>query len=632
MSRRNESEQEHLQRWLARHGYRLTWRHATWHECLLSGAGESWVGHGESVERAFEHALQQAFPARLARLALEEALALPRLEVQRTSEVDARTSAGPSAGQEQEQTTAEERGAPQLVREPGLAFAGELAEAAQVQAPSPELAPPTAPSTRRAAARPRLARERALEEGQHILAAIRAAAPEVALWNAACQRLAILSWIARGRDVQNANGEREVKSLVHEIARQLSFLAGRWWPGSVMAMQEATYPAACAAELGLESALETWADVARAAEQQLEALEAEEEADGADENGWWDAGELEPGPPDPAGALREIVRKLEAATGPLAEKAHALVSSAPARDERLRLAKTLRWIRESAPDATLLGDALGRLRWLAWRERDEELASWLDPRRRPLRSWAHELGFDPEKSARRERRRAVLRSLPAESAGTDGPRIAAWLREAFECPDLELQRVASLVQPFTSVVLALAATKEFSPERKHRTKLARLQELLQAPADLPERARLLSEELAEATDASALPLAPARPDPAALLLADILPWTRGRRALLVTNRADPDLDRTLTATLELASLDHEIALPRRIEALAERIEAGRYDLVLSATGFQSHSTSERLEAAARRAAVPCSRIHRARRLACIRALHRDRPGALRAGS
>jgi len=623
MQLRIDTETASIVRWFEARGYRVRRRQHEWHECLIEGAEERWVGVGSSAEQAFEDALARAFPTRLAATALEEALGAVR-GVPSPVPLEAPPTSRPAE--------------PAAVRVPPAEVVPEtplvVGEVPVALPEAPLSAPEPLPVMRRTVQQaPRLSRERALELGQDVLDSIAADAGEVAAWSPERQRLAILIWIARARDVQSANGEREVKDLVHACARELGLLSARWWPGSVTALQEATYPAECARELELERAPESWAEVAEAAEHTLALREAAEEAEGADEDGWWDAGALEPAHPEPAAALRECVRKLEGATGALTLKPRDVQASSLSAEECVRLAKTARWIREAAGDVATLGDVLGRLRWLAWKERDRELAGWLDPRRAPRTGWARELGFDPEKSARRERRKAVLRSLPAADAPVESAELIRWLGAAFECPELDVPRLASLVRPFAAVALALPTGKETWPERRQRTRLARVQELLNAaPADLPERERVLSEEFAEASeDPATVPLAPPRADPAATLLAEVLPWTRGLRAVLVTNRADPELDRVLQTTLELAELEHEIALPRRIDALAERIEARRYDLVLSATGFQSHSTSSRLEAAARRAGVPCVRTHRARRLACIRALHRDRPGALRGG-
>ncbi|MEO0324440.1 MAG: hypothetical protein AAF447_15875, partial [Myxococcota bacterium] len=69
--------------------------------------------------------------------------------------------------------------------------------------------------------------------------------------------------------------------------------------------------------------------------------------------------------------------------------------------------------------------------------------------------------------------------------------------------------------------------------------------------------------------------------------------------------------------------------PRRIEAEAKAIASGKYDLVLAATGFASHSTDRALREASRKAAVPYSRVFKGRPASVLRALQRDvAPGAL----
>src|SRR5437773_6640018 len=55
-------------------GYSISWREAGWHECLISGHGESWHGHGLSPAEALENALRQALPSNAARRCFEESL------------------------------------------------------------------------------------------------------------------------------------------------------------------------------------------------------------------------------------------------------------------------------------------------------------------------------------------------------------------------------------------------------------------------------------------------------------------------------------------------------------------------------------------------------------------------------
>lgn len=113
---------------------------------------------------------------------------------------------------------------------------------------------------------------------------------------------------------------------------------------------------------------------------------------------------------------------------------------------------------------------------------------------------------------------------------------------------------------------------------------------------------------------------------ASLLIMDMINTLRehvaGKTALFVTNRADPELHRTLERELGLSITWCE-GQPRRIDAQCDSIARGRYDLVLCATGFQSHATERLLCPAARRAGVPYVRVNKGRLAACVQALARD---------
>ncbi|MFT5435265.1 MAG: hypothetical protein ACI9OJ_005982, partial [Myxococcota bacterium] len=112
-------------------------------------------------------------------------------------------------------------------------------------------------------------------------------------------------------------------------------------------------------------------------------------------------------------------------------------------------------------------------------------------------------------------------------------------------------------------------------------------------------------------------------DPTTALRERILPRTKGLRALFVSNRTDPELQATLTATFEFKSLDWCDGSPRRVQTIAGRVAAGAYDMVLGATGFQSHSIDAQLIRACRRADVRYVRVHRGRPLACTLAIARE---------
>ncbi len=108
----------------------------------------------------------------------------------------------------------------------------------------------------------------------------------------------------------------------------------------------------------------------------------------------------------------------------------------------------------------------------------------------------------------------------------------------------------------------------------------------------------------------------------------LLGQIRGRlpaqRALFVSNREDPDLKARLEGALGL-EMTWCVADPRRIEAAGKAIQRSAYDIVLSATGFQDHSTDAALARACAAATpkVRYVRVNRGRLAACARALARE---------
>jgi hypothetical protein len=107
------------------------------------------------------------------------------------------------------------------------------------------------------------------------------------------------------------------------------------------------------------------------------------------------------------------------------------------------------------------------------------------------------------------------------------------------------------------------------------------------------------------------------------MLDAILGFTRGKNALVVSNRNDQDQDAEIQRLLQLASVDHGQIEPRRIEALTERLERGSYDLVLAATGFMPHKADGSLRKACAKSGIPYVRMNRGRPRACLRHLARD---------
>jgi hypothetical protein len=99
----------------------------------------------------------------------------------------------------------------------------------------------------------------------------------------------------------------------------------------------------------------------------------------------------------------------------------------------------------------------------------------------------------------------------------------------------------------------------------------------------------------------------------------------GKRAVFCGNRADPELEKTLHEALGV-ELDWEIVVQtRRLDATAERVRRGTYDLVLAATGFIGHDADGKLGRACRGAnpSVPLVRVDKGRLAATSRALARS---------
>src|SRR5690606_22897404 len=90
----------------------------------------------------------------------------------------------------------------------------------------------------------------------------------------------------------------------------------------------------------------------------------------------------------------------------------------------------------------------------------------------------------------------------------------------------------------------------------------------------------------------------------------------------VSNREDPMLRDRLEKALGW-EIEWSTAEPRRVSAIANAIARGKYRVVLSATGFQDHSTDIALARAAASSNTLYVRVNRGRGAACARALARE---------
>jgi hypothetical protein len=442
------------------------------------------------------------------------------------------------------------------------------------------------------------------------------------------QRLLILRWISAARAVQDQASTRVVQTRVHAVAQELGRLGRTWWPGSVPALQLNAEPSQCRAALEVDADLRTWADVAAAAAERLERMAETDEARGQGELGWSDDASLQPPCAEPEAELKSIVRKLEELTGPLdgppsfaadAGAVHEVLAELRPRAEKLR------WLRGAVEDTWTWGAAMGRLRWVTRQIGGRTpLHEVLDPSFTPLRTWAQRLGYDPQKKERTRQKNQILKSFPGGNGRLEREDLLAWLRGALDCELISGDRLAEILEPHRELLGDLGPEVVPGLERRHRKKLRKVQERLNGEA-APAGADGLQEPgepLEEEADAAHAPAAGVRTLDDRLL-SEVRSRTHGKRALLVTNRADPELVRSLEDTFGFSTLEHCDNADRRIQSAAKRIQSGSYDFVLSATGFQSHKVDDKLRRSSVDADVPYVRVNRARRQACLRALARE---------
>ncbi len=443
------------------------------------------------------------------------------------------------------------------------------------------------------------------------------------------QRLLLLSWIATARSVEAEAASHEAYERTHAIARQCSRLAKIWWPGSVPALGLDVSPGACAGDLpGTQPhELTTWAAVAAAAEAALERLDVDGAAVGTDQHGWRDAEALAPAHAQPDALLMEVVAHLERITTSIVrpgDEGDGVPAFRAGVDPwtvdvaaLAREAGKIRWLRGAASDLDLWGAAIGRLRWLAMmlRPRAESLATILNPRHRPVSTWAKDLGHDPEKRRRQKEKKALINTKGSPKPDWSSEAIRAWLHRALELgEELPNERIARVFAEEGAVEPVLAIAPADFIKRNHRTRLETIQSLLREPAQsTPVPVLATPVEDTEAEGSSYFDR----------LLAHVVPHTRGKRTLFVSNRNDPTIDDLVRELFLFEDVDHCEIKTSNVSAKARSIEQGSYDIVLAATGFLSHSAENVLRDAARKAQVPHVRVNRGRPLSVALALARE---------
>lgn len=102
----------------------------------------------------------------------------------------------------------------------------------------------------------------------------------------------------------------------------------------------------------------------------------------------------------------------------------------------------------------------------------------------------------------------------------------------------------------------------------------------------------------------------------------VRPWVSGMKALVLSNRTDPELEMRLSKKLGL-DITWAICDVRRAQAQAKAIASRRYDIVIGQTGFLPHKIEAIIAPACQSYGVPYIRADKARPTATARALIRD---------
>jgi len=594
----NDPQREELVTLIEAAGYSLFEQRRDWAECLLIRERERWFGRGVDATDALKAALGEALPS---------ALGWQLLRAQAAPPVPTRTT--PPIEQVVELEPAPPASTPKKA---------EPEQKTLFQRPPP----PRHPS---------MSAAEALEGLEELRDKVGLQLPEVAAWSPERQRVYLLEAISGGRAIVDAVGSvPEVSKHMYSFSQYLIEISGRLWPGNISGLMSTCLPLDCSKDLEVkrEYGPRTWLEVAQLAESKLDEIEVHDCDHERDEDGWLDPPEKLP--PAPKALFNQVLSVVRDAAGPLDEKPrHARggprnTFAKIRKPELLAAARQLRWLRHAPVDPLLWGCAIGHLRFLAEAcpEDFPELSEALAPDFRQPSSWSTLLGVDPDKRAKQLAWRKLLKSFPSRAARTGQPEgaLSAWLLEALQAVasyGVPLARLSAALKqnqaPYIEAVLAISP-ESLGGERAERNRLRKLTALL------------TGNSAASEAEPQEIPTEP-KPRPIQLehkrMLDAILPHTRGKRALLITNRADPELEAVLKDTFEFGRLRLDESSLAKLSSYKQSISRGTFDLVILATGFQSHAMEHAIKPAARAAQIPYISAYRARRLDCMRAMMRD---------
>ena len=613
---------------LKEYGYRGQLRHLEWWDCLVWRDDERWLGHGPDADAAVAHVLAQMFPSAVARALFDRSDA----DSAAASDPEAAEATPPAAAIAA--TPAAAPAATPPIATPAITATAATTTTSEPSASEPErrvheppkvgervfLPLPTYPPAAIAEARETL---------DDILKEIADARPDFALMAPRLQKVHMLGWICRARGLdEQYTGEHKVAILVRRVAHELTNISKIMWPGSVQALQMNARPDCVVSELGVKSAHipRTWNDASEFVQTHRErAMHSDVPLD---DYGWADDLRRPTGVGvgfggDARQILRDAQVAVEALAGPAQEPPPRHISTPPEDlgqdtiDALVKHVQLLRAIRIHSLQPELWGCVMGRLRWLSGRlgDRAPTLRKWLDPEFRPPVDTSRAAAAQNEQL--RQRQLAVRSEREQLSAATAPATLGVWLLKAFDAfntPD-----VAALVGDLRGTVVDLDDDALPDADRRLRRRLRDLKSHLR---NAPESDEPELEHDYDSIKVDLTALAPADEPADDSLAALVRARVRGKSALFVSNRDDPDLKAKLEDQLGL-DISWCDGNPRKVQAQCESIARRSYDLVLIATGFQAHTIDGILARAARAGGVPYVRVFKGRPLACVRALARS---------